>query len=141
MSENNFLPYEIKVKIYNKKNRIISLIICLLVFLNLLQIGTLYINRPSKSYDKYVVNNENVISKRINGNNENIMEEFFCILDNSNWDNVIVKDNTITFSLQGDSKSVEKLVSKLERNKKFKLQMLSRSADKNGYYDLSVRME
>ncbi|AAK80056.1 hypothetical protein BJV85_001782 [Clostridium acetobutylicum] len=146
MSENNFLPYEIKIKKYNKKNFFIFLIILSLVILNVFELAFFYLNSKVQNtarvyQEKSVINRRDVTRKEINEKYEESIEKFFNTVDKLNWDTVCIKDNIITFSLICDSDTIEGVIYDLEKNKKFIVKDVAKDLDKSNCYNLSVRVK
>ncbi|KHD38245.1 hypothetical protein NL50_01700 [Clostridium acetobutylicum] len=143
MSENNFLPYKIKIKKNNKKSFFIFLIILSLVILNVFELAFFYLNSKAQNttrvyQEKNVINKRDVSRKEFNEKYEESVEEFFNTVDKLNWDTVCIKDNIITFSIVCDNIAIERVIYDLEKDKKFIVKDVSKDLDKSNCYDLSV---
>lgn len=151
MSENNFLPYDIKRERINRKNKIVWRIIIILLICNLIAAGTLcnsyfkYNNlKEIKIENKMKIEKDNINKltvNRIPKRYDNSLNEFFNIIDKFNWTTVIIKDNFISFNVICDNKEMENMLYDMEKNKKFKVQNICKSADDDNSYNLNVKVE
>lgn len=137
MSENNFLPYEIKKKKYVVKNKIVSFIICALFILNLIFCIKIFMNESNykdsinseKLMDYKQVSNDGLKAKMKNFKNIDIFNDITKEAKCKKLSDIEIKNGMCNFSLNNnDLKNVV-----LEIEKSFKIISISKSQNNNLY--------
>lgn len=137
MSENNFLPYEIKKKKYVVKNKIVGFIICALFILNLIFCIKIFMNETNykgsinseKIMDYKKVSNDSLKAKKKNFKNIDIFNDITKEAKCKKLSDIEIKNGMCNFSLNNND--LKNVVLEVEKN--FKIISISKSQNNNLY--------